>query len=184
MNNMEVAFHEAGHIVMTMLWGVWQVDKVSIPSRGKSGGGIEYARITETERKKLRRRLGTRFFDAKLERMMGGPLAQAILRGGKAVYQGRKGDTDFDAIVSEIQNRSAGSSLAKAWEMIYEHEPVVQADLKRMWPVVEALANELISQKELSDHQIRSIVRTVVNQLPENERIWAISRLRNTSPGS
>jgi len=182
MNNLETAFREAGHVVMTMLWGVWRVDKVSMAGTGNSGGGIEYARLTETEGKQLWQRLGTRLFEAKLERMLGGPVAQAILLGSEVVYQSGAEDTEFDSIVSVIQDGIPGSSPAEAWTVIHEHEPIVHADLKRMWPVVEALAQQLISQKELSDYEIRSIVRTAVNTLPDNERNWAISRLRNAPP--
>ena len=183
MKKMEMAIHEAGQIVMTMLWGVWRVDKVSIVGRGKTGEGIEYACLTEAERNDLSKRWGTRLLDAKLELMMAGPVARAILCGSEVVYRRGKGTTEFDRIVGEIRDGSAGSNRAEAWAVIHEHEPVVQADLKRMWPVVEALAKELVCQKTLSDHEIRSIVRTAVNRLPENERILAISRLRNTPPG-
>ena len=182
MNKMETAFQAAGHIIMTMLWGVWRVDKVSIAGKGKPGGEIEYACPAETEKKELCQRWGTRLLDAKLERMMGGPVARAILRGSKVVYKSGKGDTDFDGIVSEIQDGIAGGSFTEAWAVIHAHEPVVQADLKRMWPVVEALAKELLCERKLSDPEIRSIVRTAVNKLPENERNWAISRLRTTQP--
>lgn len=182
MNNAETAFRRAGHVVMAMLWGVWRVDKVSIAGMGTSSDGIEYASVTETKRKKRGQRLGSRLFDAKLEHMLGGPVAQAILHGREVVSQDDTGDSDFDSIVSTIQDGIPGRSLTKARAVIHEHKPVVQADLKRMWPVVEALAQELISQQELHDHQIRSIVRTAVNKLPEDERTWAISRLRNTAP--
>jgi hypothetical protein len=182
MDNLETAFREAGCVVMTMLWGVWRVDKVSMAGMGSSGGGIEYARLTETEGKELWQRLGSRLFDAKLERMLGGPVARAILLGSEVVYQSGAGDSEFDAMVSVIQDGIPGSSLAEAWAVIHEHEPIVHADLKRMWLVVEALAQQLLSQNELSDYEIRSIVRTAVNKLPENERNWAISRLRNSPP--
>jgi hypothetical protein len=182
MNNVETAFHEAGQIVMAMLWGVWRVDKVSLAGMSNSDDGIEYARLTETEGKELWQRFGTRLFDAKLQRMMGGPVAQAILLGSEVAYQGDAGDSNFDSLVGVIQDGIPGSNPPDAWAVIHEHEPVVQADLKRMWPVVESLAQELISQQELCDHEIRSIVRSAVNKLPEIERTWAISRLRNTPP--
>ena len=110
---------------------------------------------------------------------MGGPVAQSILLGREVVYQSGKRDSDFDWMVREIQAHIPGGSTEKAWEVIHEHAPIVQADLKRMWPVVDALAQELMRQKELSDYEVRSLVRTAVNRLPENERTWAISRLRN-----
>ena len=179
MNSLETAFHESGHVVMAMLWGVWRVAKVSIESMGNSRGCTEYALTTEVEGQELWQRFGTQLFDAKLERMMGGPVAQAILLGSEVVYQDGTGDSDFDYIASVIQDGIPGSSPAEAWAVIYKHEPIVQDDLKRMWPVVEALAEELMRQKELSEHQIRSTVRLAVNKLPENERNWAISRLRN-----
>ena len=182
MNNVETAFRAAGQIVMTMLWGVWRVDKVSMAGNGNSVVKIEYACLTETEVNELQQRLGTRFFDAKLERMMGGPIAQAMLNGSEVAYQNGTGDSAFDGIVSVIQDGNPGSSLTEAWAVIHEHEPIVQADLKRMWPVVEAVAQQLTGQKELCDYEIRSIVRTAVNKLPENERNWAISRLRNAPP--
>jgi hypothetical protein len=143
-------------------------------------GGIEYSALTEAEGKELRRRLGTKLLDAQLERMIGGPIARAILCDGEVVYRRGRGDSDFDCLVDEIQKGIRGSSSKDAWAVIYEHEPVVQADLKRMWPVVEALAQELVNKKELSEYEIRSIVRIAVNKLPEDERTWAISRLRNT----
>lgn len=180
MNNVETAFRGAGHVVMAMLWGVWRVDRVSIAGMGNSGNGIEYALVAETEGNERWERLGTRLFDAKLERMLGGPVAQAILLGSEVVYQGGTGDSDFDHLVNVIQGGLPGSSPAEARAAIHEHEPVVQADLKRMWPVVESLARELMAQNELCDHEIRSIVRAAVNKLPEDERTWAISRLRNT----
>ena len=182
MNNVEMAFHEVGHVVMAMLWGVWRGDKVSIAGMGKPRRGRRSAGVIETEGKELYERLGTRVFDAKLERMMAGPVAQAILLGSEVVYQAGAGHSDFNHMVSVIKDGLPGSSLTDAWTVIHEHEPVVQADLKRIWPVVEALAQELIGKQELCDHEIRSIVRTAVNKLPENERIWAISRLRNTPP--
>jgi len=184
MNNVEAAFHEAGHVVMAMLWGVWRVNRVSIAGVGNSGDRIEYASATETEGKELWQHFGIRLFDAKVERIMGGPVARAILVGSDVVYEGSTGHSDFDTIVSAIQDGMPGSSPAEAWAVIHEHEPVVQADLKRVWPIVEALARELMQQQELCDHEIRSIVRTAVNALPENERNWAISRLRSTSPRS
>ena len=182
MNNAKTAFHAAGHVVMTLLWGVWRIDKVSLADRGNSGDGIEYACIAETEGKKLSLQPGSRLFNAKLERMMGGPIAQAIRLGVKVVYKGDKRHSDFDCLVSEMQKGGQRSSPKEVLAIIHEHEPVVQADLKRMWPVVEALARELMNKKELSEYEIRSIVRTAVNQLPEDERNWAISRLRNTPP--
>ena len=182
MNTVEMAFQEAGHVVMTLLWGVWRVDKVSIVGRGNSGGSIEYSPVTEMEGEELSQRFGTRVFDAKLERMMGAPVALAIQSGSEVVYQGDTGDSDFNCVVRVIQDDIPGGSLADAWVVILEHEPKVQADLKRMWPVVEALSQELIAKQELCDYEIRSIVRGAVNRLSENERTWAISRLRNTSP--
>jgi hypothetical protein len=182
MNNVETAFHEAGQVVMAMLWGVWRVDKVSIAGNG--GGEIEYARVTETEGQELLQRFGTQLFDAKLERMLAGPVAQAILLGSDVKFQSGAAHSDLDRMASVIQDGRPGSSLTEAWSVIHEHEPVVQANLKRMWPVVEALAEKLICQQELCDYEIRSIVRTAVNQLPEHERMWAISRLRNTPPRS
>src|SRR5688500_14238951 len=179
MSALDRAFHESGHVVMTMLWCVWRVARVSIESMGNSRGGTEYALVTESVGKELWERLGDKLFDAKLQRMMGGPIAQAIWLGSPVIYQGGTGDSDFDYIVDVIQDGIPDSSLAEAWAVIQQHEPIVQDDLKRMWPVVEALAEELMRQKELSDHQIRATVRLAVNKLPENERIWAISRLRN-----
>jgi hypothetical protein len=183
MSTLEMAFHEAGHIVMTMLWGVWRVANVSIERTGKTGCGTEYAMVTEPEGNEASEALGTRLFDAKLERMLGGPVAQSLLCGNQVAYQDSTGDSDFDYLASVIQDGIPGSSLVDAWARIYERESIVQADLKRMWPVVEALAEELMVKKELSEHQIRAIVRSAVNKLPEQERIWAISRLRNTRPG-
>ncbi|MGZ9166934.1 MAG: hypothetical protein ACXW4U_17320 [Anaerolineales bacterium] len=183
MKKVETAFREAGHVVMAMLWGAWRVDKISIGGKDNSGSGIEYAPVTETEGKDLLR-FGTRLFDANLERMMGGPVAQAILLGREVVYRGGAGDSEFDTIVSVIQDNIPGSSRKEAWAIIHEHEPTVQADLKRMWPVVEALAQELRAKNELCGYEIRSILRTAVNKLPENERSWAISRLRNAPPCS
>jgi hypothetical protein len=180
MNNVEAAFHEAGHVVMAMLWGIWCGDKVSMAGMGNSGDRIEYPSVTETEGKERWQHAGIRFFDAKVERIMGGPVAHAILVGSDVVYEGDTGHSDFDIIASAIQDAVPGSGPTEAWAVIHEHEPVVQADLKRVWPIVEALARELIQQNELCDHEIRSIVRMAVNALPENERIWAISRLRST----
>ena len=182
MNNVETAFYEAGQVVMAMLWGVWRIDKVSIADNG--GSGVEYARVTETEGQELWQRFGTQLFDEKLERMMAGPLAQAILLGSDAKFQSGAEHADLDRMVSVIQDGRPGSSLTEAWAVIHEHEPVVEANLKRVWPVVKALAEKLICQQELCDYEIRSIIRTAVNQLPENERMWAISRLRNTPPRS
>jgi len=182
MNKVETAFRGAGHVVMAMLWGVWRVDKLSIAGMSSTANGIEYALATEAGGKAPGERLGTRLFNANLQRLMGGPVAQAILLGSEVVYQGGTGHSDFDHIVNVIQDGIPGSSPAEAWAAIHEHEPVVQADLKRMWPVVQALAQELLARNELCDHEIRSIVRTAVNKLPENERMWAISRLRNPLP--
>jgi hypothetical protein len=179
MNNAETAYQVAGHVVMVMLWGVWRVDKISLAGTGNVAGGIEYARGTETEGKELRQRLGTKYFDAKLERMLAGPVTQAILLDSEVVHQAGTGDSDFDSIVGVIQDGFPGSNLVEARAVIHAHELIVQADLKRMWPVVEALARALMGQKELTDHEIRAIVRTAVNKLPENERLWAVSRLRN-----
>jgi hypothetical protein len=183
MKKVESAFREAGRIVMAILWGVWHADKASIAGKGNSGNGIEYARLTEREEKDLLQ-LGTRSFNANLERMLGGPVAQAILLGREVVYRGGKGGSEFDTIISVIQDNIPGSSRTEAWAIIHEHEQIVQTDLKRMWPVVEAVAQELGAKHELCDYEIRSIFRTAVNKLPENERIWAISRLRNAPPCS
>lgn len=174
MNKVEIAFREAGQVIMAMLWGIWHVEKVSI-------GKVEYAPVTKKEEKQLRRQFGTRVFDAKLEQMMGGPVAQSILLEREVVYQSDTGASDFDHFVSEMQENSAGSSPEEIRVAIHEHESSVQADLKRMWSVVDALAQALISQQELTDYEIRSIVRTAVNQLPPDDRSWAISRLRNTA---
>lgn len=180
MDNMETAYRAAGYVVMAMLWGAWRVDRVSLADMGSSEAGIEYAPLTEIEGKDLWQRFGTRLFDARLQRMMGGPVAQSLLLGSEVRYRGETGESEFDTMVSVIQDGMPGSSLTDAWGVIHEHEPVVQADLKRMWYVVEALAGELTDKRELADYQIRSIVRTAVNQLPEEDRSWAIARLRNT----
>ena len=116
--------------------------------------------------------------------MLGGPVAQAILLGRKVVYRGGKGGSEFATIVRVIQDNIPGSSLTEAWAIIHEHELIVQADLKRMWPVVEALAQALKAKNELCDYEIRSIFRTTLNKLPENERSWVISRLRSATPSS
>ncbi|HSL28097.1 MAG TPA: hypothetical protein VK900_02760 [Anaerolineales bacterium] len=184
MNNMETAFREAGHVVMTLLWGVWRVNRVCMAGMDRPDDGTEYAPVREMEENEPGRLSGSRSLDAKLERVIAGPVAEAIFRGREVSYPGGSVAPDFDYLVGAIQESSPGGSLAEARAAINEHTQVVQADLKRMWPVVEALAHELMHKKELLDPEIRSIVRIAVNKLPDDEKAWAISRLRNAPPRS
>lgn len=181
MHNLEVAFHQAGHVVMAMLWGVWRVDKVSLAGMGNGGKEVGHPHLSVMEGQDRSQEIESRFFDANLERILGGPVARSLLLGWDARSRGSAEDPDFDCLLGEVQDCVPGISPAEARALIREHEPIVRGDLKRIWPVVEALAVELVCNGELYDYQIRSIIRTAVNKLPESERGWTISRLRNTA---
>lgn len=72
---------------MAMLWGSGASTRFRLQARTIQVAKLSTP-VSETEEKQLQQRFGTRLFDAKLEQMMGGPIARAILLGSEVVYQG------------------------------------------------------------------------------------------------
>jgi hypothetical protein len=157
------AYHEAGHAVMAWSLRV-RVDKVSICPEGDSLGHCSHEKIVRGRNPELDDSLRRRDqYEKDILVALAGGIAQRLFncRSWRRLYV----EGDWRKAARLAFNINGSSEQADAYLRWLEIRAKDTISSKRMWPLVKALARELLLKRKLSRDEVLAVIQRTLNEL-------------------